>query len=124
MITGVVRSDEARIRLKIRGPRGHEREIEAVVDTGYTGLLTLPPALIAGLRLRWESVDRGMLADGSECAFDVYRGVVVWDHRARRVLIVEADADPLVGMALLAGYELKMRVRSGGKVTIKRLPAK
>jgi hypothetical protein len=32
------------------------------------------------------------------------------------------DATPLVGMALLRGYEYKMQVRARGKVTIKRLP--
>ena len=42
----------------------------------------------------------------------------------RRVLVDEADTDALVGMALLNGYELNMQVRSGGKVTVKRLPAK
>ncbi len=29
---------------------------------------------------------------------------------------------PLVGMALLRGWEYKMQVRARGKVTIKRLP--
>jgi hypothetical protein len=52
----------------------------------------------------------------------VYVGNVVWDGAERRVLVDEAETDPLVGMALLSGYELKMQVRSRGKVTIKRLP--
>ena len=33
MITGVVKADEGRIRLKVNGPRGRQREIEAVIDT-------------------------------------------------------------------------------------------
>ncbi|MBI1917018.1 MAG: clan AA aspartic protease [Planctomycetes bacterium] len=122
MITGVVRAREARIRLRIRGPRRREQEIEAVIDTGYTSGLTLPPALVAALGLRWHSVGRGILADGRTCLFDVYEAKVVWDRRERRVLVDEADTDPLVGMGLLTGYELKVQVRSRGKVTIKRLP--
>ena len=43
MITGVVKSDEGRIRLKVKGLRGREQEVEAVIDTGYTASLTLPP---------------------------------------------------------------------------------
>jgi clan AA aspartic protease len=121
MISGVVQSDEGRIRLKVRGARGREREVEAVVDTGYTASLTLPPALIATLGLRWQSLGRGSLADGSQCLFDVYAAEVVWDGKVRRTLVAEADAVPLVGMRLLKGYELKMQVRSRGKVTIKRL---
>jgi hypothetical protein len=46
---------------------------------------------------------------------------VLWDGKARTVLVAEADADSLVGMRLLRGYELKMQVRSRGKVVIKRL---
>lgn len=40
------------------------------------------------------------------------------------ILVDEADADPLLGMSLLKGYELKMQVRTRGKITIKRLPRK
>jgi clan AA aspartic protease len=124
MITGLVKADEGRIRLRVRGTQGRAREVEAVVDTGYTASLTLPPTLIAALGLRWQSLDRGTLADGSECLFDVYEGKVIWDGKVRRVLVDEADTDPLVGMGLLRGYELKMQVRSRGKVTIKRLRSK
>lgn len=121
MITGVVKADEGRIRLKIRGARGREREVAAVIDTGYTASLTLPPRLIASLGLRWRSVDRGTLADGSECLFDVYEARVLWNGKLRQVLVAEADAEPLVGMRLLRGHELKMQVRAGGEVTIRRL---
>jgi clan AA aspartic protease len=121
MITGAVKSDEGRIRLKVKGLRGREQEVEAVIDTGYTASLTLPPALIAALGLRWRSVDRFTLADGSECFLDVYEAKVVWDGKVRRILVDEADSDALVGMRLLKGHELKMQVRSRGKVTIKRM---
>jgi clan AA aspartic protease len=122
VITGFVNAGEGRVRLKVKGPHRREHEIEAVIDTGYTASLTLPPALIAALGLRWWSVDRGTLADGSECLFDVFKAKVIWDGKVRPVLVNEADADPLVGMRLLRGYELKMQVRARGKVTIKRLP--
>jgi clan AA aspartic protease len=121
MITGRVEALEGRIRLMVRGPRKRERQVEAVVDTGYTGFFSLPPDVVASLGLRWKTFGRGILADGSECLFDVYVAKVVWDGKERRVLVDEADTVPLVGMALLSGYELKMQVRSRGTVTIKRL---
>jgi predicted aspartyl protease len=76
------------------------------------------------LGLRWRSVDRFTLADGSECVFDVYVAKVDWDGKVRTILVDEADADPLIGMRLLRGYELNMQVRTRGKVTIKHLPRK
>jgi clan AA aspartic protease len=124
MITGVVQSDEARIRLKVKGLRGREQDVEAVIDTGYTASLTLPPAVVAALGLRWRSVDRFTLADGSECLFDVYVAKVEWDGKVRTILAAETDGDTLVGMRLLRGHELKMQVRARGKVSIKRLPSK
>ena len=122
MIVGIVRGREPLIRLTIRGFRGLQQEIEAVVDSGYTGWLTLPPTVIAALNLRWQSFGRGILADGSVSTFDVYQAKVMWDGRLRRVFVDEFDAAPLVGMALLRGYECKMQVRARGRVTIKRLP--
>ena len=124
MITGVVKAGEGRIRLQVKGLQAREQEIEAVIDTGYTASLTLPPALIQALGLRWQTVDRVRLAEGSVSIFHVYEGKVVWDGKVRQILVDEADADPLVGMRLLKGHELKMQIRARGKVTIKRLPRK
>ncbi len=124
MINGVVQAAEGRIRLKVKGRRGREQEIEAVIDTGYTASLTLPPAVIQGLGLRWQTVDRFKLADGSICVFDVYEAKVEWDGKVRQILVDEADAGPLVGMRLLKGRQLKMQIRYRGKVTIKRLHRK
>ncbi len=84
-VTGTVKSREARISLKIRGPRGRKREIEAVIDTGYTAFVTLPSDLIAELGLRWRGMDSATLADGSECLFEVFQGAVIWDRRVRRI---------------------------------------
>jgi clan AA aspartic protease len=124
MITGVVQFGEGRIRLKVKGLHGREQEIEAVIDTGYTASLTLPPALIQALSLRWQTVDRVKLADGSTSIFDVYEAKVEWDGKVRQILVDEADTDPLVGMRLLKGHELRIQVRYRGKVVIKRLPRK
>jgi predicted aspartyl protease len=50
MITGIVTgAREAVISLTVRGPNGQEQEIEAVIDTGFDGSLTLPLALITAL---------------------------------------------------------------------------
>jgi clan AA aspartic protease len=121
MIVGIVQRREAVLLLSIRCLRGRQQEIEAVVDTGYTGWLTLPPSLIAALKLRYLTTGRGLLADGSVRMFDVYQGKVLWDGRVRTVFVDEFDATPLVGMSLLRGFEYKMQVRARGKVTIKRL---
>lgn len=120
MITGIVNSLEASVPLVVRG-RNSEKQIEAVLDTGFNAWLSLPPAVITALELQWKSTGRGILADGSECLFDVFEGRVIWDGVEKRILIDESDADPLIGMALLSGFELRMEVTNGGIVSIERL---
>ncbi len=121
MIVGAVVAQEARIRLTVRGFRGRERRIEAVVDTGFTGTLTLPRKMISALALKWRSTDSGILADGSDCIIRFYEAGIVWDGRSRLILVAETESEPLVGMALLSGYQLNMRVVDGGQVTIRRM---
>ncbi len=122
MISGFVNAHrEAVVRLLVTGPRGQQK-IEAVVDTGFDGWLSLPSAVITQLGLPWKRRGRALLADGSESVFDIYEGTALWDRRRRRVPVDEADTTPLVGMALLDGYELRVQVRPGGKVAVKALP--
>ena len=51
----------------------------------------------------------------------IYVGLVVWERRPIRILVDEAGTTPLVGMELLQGFELTMKVQRRGEVTIKRL---
>jgi clan AA aspartic protease len=122
MITGTVNpSREAIIRLTIRGPQGREQEIEAVIDTGFTGSLSLRPALIAALGLPFRRKGRAVLADGSTILFDIFEATVLWDRQPRQIPVGEADADPLVGMGLLYGFELTVEAVDGGNVFIRPL---
>ena len=123
MITGIVTAQrEAIVLLKVRGPAGQEEEVEAVIDTGFDGFLSLPPALIARLQLAWRRRGRALLADGSESVFDIHEGRVLWDGQLVRVAIDAADMVPLSGMSLLEGFELTVQVRTNGRVTLMALP--
>jgi clan AA aspartic protease len=123
MITGVVTaSHQTIIRLTVHGPDGQQQEITAVIDTGFDGTLTLPPALIATLGLVWRRRGRAPLADGSESLFDIYEATVDWDGEPRRIAVDEADIDPLVDLSLLYGYELIVQAIEGGPVIIQPLP--
>lgn len=55
MIAGVVNAAyEAVVTLAVQGPDGQTRDIDAVIDTGFGGFLTLPPALVAELGLPYK----------------------------------------------------------------------
>lgn len=119
MIIGIVNSNlEATIRLGMIDTNGQQHQIEAIIDTGFTGFLTLPSVLIAPLGLVWLGREQGILADGSVKLFDVYKATVSWDGQLRPVEVEAADTDPLLGMSLLCGHDLWTHVMEGGTVTI------
>ncbi len=123
MISGVVNAHaEATIRLPVQAANGREQEIEAVLDTGFNGSLTLPSEVIASLGLPWRTRASVMLANGTEDPCDIYTATVIWDGRQRNILVEAADTDPLIGMALLYGYDVRMQVIEGGCVIIQALP--
>ena len=124
MIAGMVNPDrEAIICLPVRGPDEREQEIEAVIDTGFNGFLTLPPEVIMALGLAFIGRGRAILANGSEDLFDIYEATVVWGDRTLDVEAEAADADPLVGTSLLYGHDLRIQLVDGGAVTITQLTA-
>jgi clan AA aspartic protease len=122
MISGTVTDSlEATVSLIVGTRDGHSQEVEAIIDTGFTGYLTLPFSTIESLELPWLCREQGMLADGQLHIFDVYAATLVWDERERIVEIEAADVEPLIGMSLLAGNKLTLEVRNGGNVMIERL---
>jgi predicted aspartyl protease len=96
MITGSVNASfEARIQVVVQQAKGRRRTFSAVIDTGFNGFITLPPTIIASLKLVWRGRREATLADGRL---------------------------ELVGMALLEKSRLDMAVVSGGNVAIRPLP--
>ena len=119
MIEGAVNAAyEAVVSLSLQGADGRTQEIEAVVDTGYTGFLTLPFTLVDELGLPFAYVGRAFLANDDEVEFDVHDVTVLWDGQPREVRAAATGSTPLVGMMLLDGHDLNIQVRDGGRVVI------
>ena len=119
MIEGVVNDAyEAVVALSLRGPTGQVQDIEAVIDTGYSGFLTLPTTLVTELGLPFAYVGRAFLANDDEVSFDVHDVTVLWDGQPRHVKADATGSTPLVGMLLLDRHDLNIEVESGGRVVI------
>lgn len=123
MILGSINVDlEATIQLRVRGPAGREDDIEAAIDTGFNGFLTLPPMLVQSLGLVRIGRGRAVMASGRRELFSIYEVAVFWDNQWRSVEAVSADSSALLGMDLLYGYDLSVEVVVGGRVIIERRP--
>jgi predicted aspartyl protease len=119
MIRGVVNArHEATIQLRVRGSGGSERDLEAVIDTGLTGSLTLPAVEINALGLIRVWGGGAVLADGTFRPFDIYAAEVEWDGAWRPVLVAAIGQEALVGMRLLTGHGVWMEVVPGGVVEV------
>ena len=112
---------EAVVRLRVRGPAGVELEVAAVVDTGYTGSLTLPAGVAASLGLARRSGGRAVLADGTVRRFDTFAAEVLWGGSWVGVVVSAVGDESLLGMSLLAGRGLWVEVVSGGAVEVRPL---
>ena len=122
MISGTVNSQrEAVVPVSLLDTGGALQPIDAVLDTGFTGKLTLPSKLIDDLGLEFFDSRSAVLGDGSETLMETYRGDVMWHGRARRVIVLESEGGPLLGMELLEGSTLLLRVEPEGVVQIEEI---
>jgi clan AA aspartic protease len=123
MIAGSVNSNlEAIIRLHIEDANGQTQAIDVKVDTGFTGFLSLPVAMVASLGLVATRQDGVRIGDGSIVIAPVHSAVVVWDGKARRVDVHAMGVERLIGMRMLASHDLAMRVQDGGPISITFVP--
>lgn len=122
MIYGVVHlRREATLPLVVSNSNGQRQVVDTVIDTGFSGFLSLPSAIITTLYLPWSASDIVTLGDGSETLFDLYTASVIWDGLDRIIDVAASDADPLVGMGLLYAFKLQIEAVEGGYVTIEVL---
>jgi clan AA aspartic protease len=122
MMNGFVnQSCEALIRVAVGHTDSPKQIVEALIDTGFTGFLSLPLTTIEALDLPWIFRDVATLGDGSEVIFEMYRATVIWDGKLQVIDVAASETDPLVGMSLMYGFKLEIEAIEGGIVTIRAL---
>jgi clan AA aspartic protease len=121
MMTGTVLQRRAIVPLLIRGPHGRQAQIETILDTGFSGFLTLPVSAVAALALTFLNYFRAALADGSVVRLEVYAATVIWDGVERDVEVLSTGRSPLLGTSLLNGHEVRIQFKDTGSVTIARV---
>ena len=82
-------------------------EIEAWVDTGFTGELVLPQERIVALGLPLSAVVRVELGDGSETVLHAYTCLIEWFGQVKQIeVIANTGQFPLLRVGLLRGHTL------------------
>lgn len=121
MMQGYVNANyEAVIPVVIKN-KEKTKSIRAIIDTGFTGFLSLPQSIIDELNLPWRYRNRATLGDGSETLFDIYSAMSIWNGEYCDLEVNSAETEPLIGMQLLRGYRLQIDNVEGGLVIIEKL---
>lgn len=122
MITGrILPSGEPIVSLHVKGADGRFREYDAIVDTGFNGSVALAAEALSELGLQRTGTVHVQYADDTIDERPVYRSVIEWDGEERTVEINSIASDVLIGVRLLAGFELRVAFIASGRVEISRL---
>ena len=119
MIRGVLNDRlEPMVVLEISSGDGRFQPINALLDTGFDGYLTLHSDTVARLGLEYAEHIPMILADGEEIEAPAHAGAVKWFGEERSIDVIAMDGLPLLGMRLLAGCKITIRAHPGGEVLI------
>ena len=126
MVLGPVRRNregglEAWVTTQVLDGTGELQQCEVIVDTGFTGWLTLPLADIRRLGLVRAGYRRSITASGGSERFAYYETWVSWHGNLRWVEVLQSIDQPLLGMELLEGSRVTMDAWDGGSVTIEEV---
>ena len=121
MIQGIITADrEASVEVRLLSGNGAPTALQTVIDTGFNGYLTLPSQTITALGLELQNETTITLGDGSERSLSQFLVDLEWDGEKRTVLALAAEIAPVIGMALLYGYDVHLHVLDGGAVFIEK----
>ncbi len=110
------------IPIMIRDATGNLLTLDGIIDTGFSGYLTLPLATITALQLPFLNSRVFSLGNNAQVNFDIYKATLLWDGQDRNIQVLASEAHPLVGMALLKGYRITIDAVDGGTVRIEPRP--
>ena len=120
MMTGHVTA-EGEIALTLAPADPQSTPIEAIVDTGFNGELTLPSDLLQSLGAIPAGTRTAELADGSLVVMNVHAVRILWHGQPCDVAAMETDSTPLVGMSLLWGSRVAFDARDQGTLAIEEI---
>jgi len=122
MIEGTVAGGiEAILPLELMKSDGGIEQIEAVVDTGFTGDLTLPPSLVRELGLEEVSTNEITLADGSTTEVPVFAAPINWFGTRKVFYAIQTDSTPLIGMRLMHSCRPAIDMIAEGSVSLQQI---
>ena len=112
---------EPRLTIAISNGEGEAVPVEAVIDTGFTEFLSLPPSLIRTLGLERGQDMELSTAGGRVIKSPTYSATVDWHGSNRRIRVIALADRPLIGMSLLWDSDIAITARENGRVSVSEI---
>ena len=119
MIEGIVNNfDEPIIKLDICLSNNNSKKVNAIIDTGFNGYISIPTTLIEASNWDFLGTEEYELANGDIVEEKVYLGKIVFDGDELQVFsLTNRTNDVLIGTKVLKNKILKINFKDL-KVTI------
>ena len=111
MLSGYFRNSCPYTTITVVGSTG-SKEVEAIIDTGFNGFLTLPQDIADSIGMEYtKAVSSSIVADGSTSPSLIYKGKMIYDSSRVDLLIdVQKHCKILLGTALLEELKLSLYI--------------
>ena len=112
---------EILLTISVSGPSGERTELEAVVNTDFTGNVVPRRGRDRDPGLPFVGRGDAVLADGRAVEMRHHRGRGLWHGRERGVQVLATEGSPLVGMTRLRRSPLTVEVAPEGEALVEEL---
>ncbi len=100
---------------------GEDLEVEALMDSGFSGEFALPMSVVEDLGLEYAQGHIVVLADGSYHHVETFKGSVFFADEWHDVLVYSTGGGPAVGMRLLRGAKISFEAIPEGSIDWERI---
>ena len=119
MIGGrVTTGGKAIVRLDFLDSNGTSHTIPMVLDTGFTGHVSLPERYVDRLGLAMRTSTQGHLANGEFIEIPTGFATIIWRNDHRQIRVLQLGTEPLVGMSFLWNHRITIDAVPTGAVSI------
>ncbi len=110
MITGVIENNRPYVVVTIAGSASVQ-QVVALIDTGFTGELKVPPEKISELGLKITHVEKVTLADGASVDMQCSVAIVALESGAvSPANVLVSSGEILIGVGLLKKFGYKLTI--------------
>ena len=120
MMTGTIREMQLVLPVVFVLADGSQVTRELVVDTGFTGGLSLPMQMVEELGLPYFRRLEAELADGVMNEYLTYLAAIRWHDKALDVVTYALGDRPLLGTALLEGNTMNADFTESATFTLEK----